>query len=93
MGLDVLCDTVHGRVIAINADKKGVKTYVSMAEAFDYPMYGLQWHPEKVSGSFVVTAAAAAAATGVVAAVPVWGDSVPPIGIRSEPYLRSSGTS
>eukprot|EP00903_Cladosiphon_okamuranus_P009483 g9037.t1 len=35
------------RVIAINADAKGVKTYVSMAEAFDYPMYGLQWHPEK----------------------------------------------
>eukprot|EP00752_Nemacystus_decipiens_P006649 g5977.t1 len=35
------------RVVAINADKKGVRTYVSMVEAFDYPMYGLQWHPEK----------------------------------------------
>lgn len=38
-----------GRVVAINADKKGVRTYVSIVEGFDYPMYGLQWHPEKVS--------------------------------------------
>ncbi|CAM9597266.1 unnamed protein product [Ectocarpus sp. 12 AP-2014] len=35
------------RVVAINADRQGVRTYVSVAEALDYPMYGLQWHPEK----------------------------------------------
>ncbi|CAM9864822.1 unnamed protein product [Pylaiella littoralis] len=35
------------RVVSTNTDKNGVREYVSIVEAFDYPMYGLQWHPEK----------------------------------------------
>ncbi len=45
------------RVMAINADKQGVRTYVSIVEAFEYPMYGLQWHPEKVTISLLCVVA------------------------------------
>ena len=38
------------RLLAVNADRKGSE-YVSAVEAFDHPIYGLQWHPEKVRGS------------------------------------------
>eukprot|EP00904_Undaria_pinnatifida_P007943 jgi/Undpi1/4279/HiC_scaffold_17.g07645.m1 len=34
------------RLLAVNADRQG-REYVSAVEAFEYPIYGLQWHPEK----------------------------------------------
>ncbi|CAM9706997.1 unnamed protein product [Ascophyllum nodosum] len=34
------------RALAINSDRQGRK-YISAAEAFQSPMYGVQWHPEK----------------------------------------------
>ena len=40
--------------MAVNADKRGVRKYVGIVEAFEYPMYGLQWHPENVSEVVVV---------------------------------------
>ena len=33
-------------VLSTNKDRQGVE-FVSMIEAFDYPIYGSQWHPEK----------------------------------------------
>lgn len=33
-------------VLSTNKDRKG-KPFVSTIEAFDYPVYGVQWHPEK----------------------------------------------
>ncbi|CAH1792999.1 unnamed protein product [Owenia fusiformis] len=34
------------RVISTNKDRKG-KEYISTMEAYNYPFYGTQWHPEK----------------------------------------------
>lgn len=39
------------RVISTNHDRKG-KAFVSTIEAFDYPIYGVQWHPEKPQYEF-----------------------------------------
>jgi len=50
-------DTYHGnvavhkfyRVLSTNRGKEGKKEFVSTMEAYDYPFYGVQWHPEKNS--------------------------------------------
>lgn len=34
------------RILSTNTDKKGIE-FVSSMEAYDYPIYGLQFHPEK----------------------------------------------
>ncbi|XP_061412472.1 gamma-glutamyl hydrolase-like [Lethenteron reissneri] len=34
------------RVISVNTDSTGVE-FISTMEAFKYPVYGVQWHPEK----------------------------------------------
>ena len=34
------------KMLSTNKDRKGVE-FVSTIEAFDYPIYGSQWHPEK----------------------------------------------
>lgn len=34
------------RLISTNVDRKGLN-FVSTIEAFDYPIYGTQWHPER----------------------------------------------
>jgi len=34
------------RVISENTDRKGTR-FVSTIEAFDFPIYGVQWHPER----------------------------------------------
>ncbi|XP_071960632.1 gamma-glutamyl hydrolase-like isoform X2 [Antedon mediterranea] len=34
------------RVTSVNKDRKGVE-FISTMEAFEYPIYGVQWHPEK----------------------------------------------
>ena len=34
------------KVISLNHDRQGVP-FVSTIEAFKYPIFGLQWHPEK----------------------------------------------
>lgn len=36
------------RVLSTNKDRKG-QEFISTIEAYDYPVYGSQWHPEKVS--------------------------------------------
>ncbi|XP_071107856.1 gamma-glutamyl hydrolase-like [Haliotis cracherodii] len=36
------------RVLSTNRDNKG-KLFVSTAEAYKYPFYGTQWHPEKIN--------------------------------------------
>ena len=41
------CPDGNVRLLAVNADRQG-REYVSAVEAFEYPIYGLQWHPEKV---------------------------------------------
>ena len=51
-------------MLAVNADRKGSE-YVSAAEALSYPIYGLQWHPEKVT--------AACLHTGITSYVFFWG--------------------
>ena len=51
-------------MLAVNADRKGSE-YVSAAEALSYPIYGLQWHPEKVT--------AACLHTGITSCVFFWG--------------------
>jgi gamma-glutamyl hydrolase len=33
-------------LLSVNKDREGVE-FVSTMEAFDYPIYGVQWHPEK----------------------------------------------
>ena len=35
-------------VLSVNKDRKGVE-FVSTMEAYKYPIYGTQWHPEKNS--------------------------------------------
>ena len=35
------------RVVSYSVDRQGVK-YVSTVEGRDYPVYAVQWHPEKV---------------------------------------------
>ncbi|XP_044163182.1 gamma-glutamyl hydrolase-like [Acropora millepora] len=37
------------RLLSTNRDKEGKKQFVSTIEAYDYPFYGTQWHPEKNS--------------------------------------------
>lgn len=37
------------RLLSTNRDKEGKKEFVSTIEAYDYPFYGTQWHPEKNS--------------------------------------------
>ncbi|KAL9957118.1 hypothetical protein ACROYT_G038720 [Oculina patagonica] len=37
------------RRLSTNRDKEGKKEFVSTIEAYDYPFYGAQWHPEKNS--------------------------------------------
>ncbi|KNC85056.1 hypothetical protein SARC_02749 [Sphaeroforma arctica JP610] len=39
------------RVVSTNHDLKG-RPFVSTVEAYDYPFYGLQWHPEGVQFSW-----------------------------------------
>ncbi|XP_074660981.1 gamma-glutamyl hydrolase-like [Tubulanus polymorphus] len=34
------------RVVSTNQDRNG-KSFISTIEAYDYPFYGFQWHPEK----------------------------------------------
>jgi len=53
----VSIDTYHSnealhkfyRLLSTNRDKEGIKEFVSTVEAYDYPFYGVQWHPEKNS--------------------------------------------
>lgn len=35
------------RLLSTNKDKEGRKEFVSTIEAYDYPFFGVQWHPEK----------------------------------------------
>lgn len=46
--LFLACLSPTCRLLAVNSDREG-RTYVSAVEAFDWPIYGVQWHPEKVT--------------------------------------------
>lgn len=39
------------KVLSTNIDTKG-ETYISTTEAYDFPIYGTQWHPEKNNFEF-----------------------------------------
>ncbi|CAG2165857.1 unnamed protein product, partial [Oppiella nova] len=43
------------RLLSTNKDKKGLD-YVSMFESINYPIYGVQWHPEKNPFEFAYNA-------------------------------------